>query len=241
MWTFGGYGIPLVGYLNGHGDFNFDSNNIYGQNNQLLCFDPTSEEWRNLKTLGTVHEPRFDFASTGCKVWMYGGCSVSDYVSYHNDLFQLNMVSLTWTEIQISLVKPLASCLCSLNAVTENQLLLHGGLSSTQDALDDTWVFDLLSLSWRQYLASRDHSRNGHTGNTCINSDVIIIGGESNPFDITRRVYNDVITFRLNPKSLQQMAIWTIYQHQDVLPWKLLPNQLKSLFTFPVLYARVGV
>ena len=238
LWTFGGHGFPLVGInLNGHGDFN-----RLGQNSQLFCFDPVSEEWRKLKTLGTP-EPRFSHASTIIrdKVWMYGGRSETQNGPdvYYDDLHQLNMVTLIWTEIETGHVKPQKCYTCSLNAITEHQLLLHGGLSSTYQSLNDTWIFDLLSLSWRQYPASRNPPRNGHTGTSSINSSVIITGGLHQDSNITYHVCNDVITLRLEPKSLQQMAVWTIYQHRDVLPWKLLPYQLIFLFTFPVIYGKV--
>ena len=225
LWTFGGFGESLAGYLDDHGDFDF----VRKENNQLLCYDPSSEEWQNPKPSGTVPGPRSYHATTivGDKVWMHG----------HNrggkcdELYQLDMVSLTWTEVQTGQFKP-ARALFSLNAITESQLVLYGGNSINDfESLNDTWIFDLASLSWKKYQATRGTPRCYHTGTACMNNNVTIIGGSAcgKP-----TIHNDTFSLRLEPKTLQMLAIQKIYQHQDVLSMELLPNSLKKLFLFPV-------
>ena len=87
-----------MGYLRDHGVF--DGN----YNNQLLCFDPCSCNWKNPEGFGTVPEPRRGQATTiiGYKVWMYGG---HFHGGKSNELFHLDMTGLTWTEIRTGQAK----------------------------------------------------------------------------------------------------------------------------------------
>ena len=242
LWTFGGHGLPLAGYLNDHGDF--QGKNI-GQNNQLLCYDPMSKDWRNPKPSGTIPKPRSKHRSAiiGDKVWTYGGLLNKPwpnlYHTYYDELYQLNMVSLTWTEIQTGQVKPPYRTRCSLTSVTENRIVLHGGECTSHESLKDTWILDLSSLSWKRYEASKGVSRTGHTGTACINTNIIIIGGNMSTRDENgiltyKQLYSDAFSVKLEPKTLQQVAIQKIYHHRDVLPWKVLPNSLKARLLFPV-------
>ena len=210
LWTFGGLGIPLVDYLNDHG--NFIGNDI-GENNQLLCYDPLSEHWRSLNPSGTIPEPRSEHASTiiGDKVWIYGGLCTNPYWLC-DEFYQLNMVSLTWTEIQFNSgqLKPPCRGMCSLTAVTENQIVLQGGRSASnpRESLNGTWILDVSSLSWKTYKLSKgDTPCIGQTGNACINSSIISIGGEMKHWDgdgpFSTWVYSGAYYLRLEPKTLQ--------------------------------------
>ena len=271
LWTFGGNGCPLEGYLNDNGEWND------GPNNQVLCFDPSSQKWTNPKCNGTAPCPRLGHASTivGDHVWMFGGTNFDFYL---NDLYQFDLISLTWTEIQTSLAKPVQRQFCSLNAVSEHQIVLHGGLSESSGSdkkQNDTWVFDLQSLSWKQHAANKKFTWCNHTGNTSLDRSVIVIGGlnkccsddnDDNVNDYDDYDYSNddddddyadddddddddgddydddcrndtcdcaqaVTIIRLEPKSLQQFAIWTISQNQSELPWEsCLPKSLIARF-----------
>ena len=244
LWTFGGFGPPLEGYLNDNGEW------IGGTNNQVLCFDPSSQEWMNPKCYGTIPSPRHGHATTvvGDHAWVFGGHSNSCL----NDLYQFDLLSLTWTEIQTPLTKPEKRKSCSLNAVSEHQIVVHGGYSKISEDLNDTWVFDLHTSSWKQYAADKKFTWNGHTGTTGLDRSVIIIGGvticcdyddddideDDKDVDEDRDCTDDkctcaqiVTTIRLEPKSLQHLAIRTINQNQKVLPWKsCLPKSLIDSF-----------
>ena len=243
LWTFGGFGLRLSDYLHDHGDF--EGRYSLGVNNQLLCFSPLSEEWRNPETSGTVPKPCSAHATTIIrdKVWMFGG-SCDSFTRGLNDLYQLDMVSLTWTEIQFLKLKPPCRVLCSLNAFTEHQLVLHGGESTIDhEVYNDTWIFDLLSMTWKKYTVSRGQPRAEHTGTEGLNGCVVIVGGHTyckndccTKNTHSRHVHDyvdSVITLRIEPKNLKQLAIQKICQHEDILHWKLLPNSLKALFRFP--------
>ena len=235
LWTFGGIGEPLKEYLHDHGDFNGSNDDV--ENNQLLFFNPYSEEWKNPNTFGTVPSPRESSAATitGNKVFVYGG--KSPFISrLFDDLYQLDMISLTWMEIQITHLRPPPRILCSFNALTEHNLVLHGGTWKPELKLNDTWMLDLSSLSWQKHITVNEHPRNSHSGTAGLNCSVIIIGGQlfcwNKPI---YHLYNDTVSVRLKPKTLRQLAIQKIYLNQDVLSFNLLPNSLTALFLFPAL------
>ena len=78
-------------YLHNHGDV------VDHRTNQLLCFDTTSKEWMNPECFGSVPSPRTRQAVTKIDdtVWLYGG---DNFPTSFDDLYELNMLSLTWTE-----------------------------------------------------------------------------------------------------------------------------------------------
>ena len=71
-----------------------------------------------------------------------------------------------------------------------------------------------------------DHSRESHNGVTCLNGCVIITGGGKNPQE-SYDVYATTFHVRLIPKSLQQLAMQSVFKHRNVVHWKCLPQKLK--------------
>ena len=219
LWTFGGTGTSPDGYLNELGDFNGS-----GINNQLLCFNVSKQEWKDVKSSGTKPEPRWCHATTiiNHNVWLYGGFV---RLRAHNDLYQLNLHSLVWSKIQTDQITPQKRSSCSLNTITNSQLLLHG---SNQPS---TWIFDVPTLTWKQQTIDNDHPRFGHTGTECMHGGVIIIGGKHADTTAPYRL----ICVKRNAKSLQQLAMKTIYEHRGILPWRALPKRLITQIMFPAI------
>ena len=242
LWVFAGKGpSPDLDddYLNDHGDSEGFKN--FAFNNQLLCFHPSIELWTNPQCSGSVPTPRSDHASTIISdiVWLFGGCNHNG--DYLGDMYELKMNSLTWSQIET--VQPLqphptARAFCTLTAVTYDKLVLHGGCVEYQPGMrttvvNDTWIMDLASHSWRQFTSREDHTRKCHTGSTGLNN-VIIIGGY-NEFDITYyKVWNNTLNVMLGPKSLQQVAMQAIHKHRNKLPVDCLPKKLLSLLGISV-------
>ena len=237
LWIFGGRGPSPVNYLNDYGDF------INRYNNQLLHFNPSAttdnEKWTNVKSTGTVPSPRCGQATTalGDNVWMYGGAS--DQSTASNDLYELNMRSLTWTHIQTGQIKPHYS-FCSLNATTDCRIVLHGAPShftDTHPSFNDTWVLDLTTKTWQAYTSRMGQWRQLHTGSQGIHNSIVIIGGgyftQFHRF-IAHRHSKCVFKVMLEPKSLKQLAIQIIHKHQHSLPWRLLPKKLSELLHWVV-------
>ena len=228
LWIFGGCGLSPVGYLNDYGDFD-ESTRI---NNQLLCFNPSCKEWTNPQCAGSVPSPRDCCASAimGHKVWLYGG----NNGSYNgiDELLELNMHSLTWTQIQIHEPKPQAHYCCTMHVISDSRLVLHGGAlpnggNHRYKTSSDTWILDLSTQAWRQYKSTKDHSRGSHKGITGLNGCVIITCGGKDPRE-SSDVYATTFHVMLAPKSLQQLAMQSIFKHRSVLRWKYLPQKLKT-------------
>ena len=77
------------GYLHQKGEFD-----EFGVNNQLLCFDPSGQEWTNLRSSGTIPKHRYSHATatTDNKLWLYGGLNI--FCGELDDLYQLDFPTL---------------------------------------------------------------------------------------------------------------------------------------------------
>ena len=225
LWIFGGYGPPMDGYLNKHGDFEMDPwIPGFGSNNQLLCFNTLCNKWTNPECSGSVPAPRFCHAVTVIqdKVWLYGG---NRLILLSDDLYELSMHSLAWTKIQTGHPKPHRCDCSSLNAVSGDKLLQHAGWTEHLGALNETWIFDIQSKTWKQYTGRKDHPRRDHKGTIGLNNSVIVTGGgkdRNDPYD----VYTITYYIMLEPKTLQQLTMKTIYNNQTRIQWKVLPKKL---------------
>ena len=227
LWIFGGYGYRSApdNNLNEFGDFSGRTIRNHRCNNQLLCYNPTSKEWTNLKCLGSVPEPRHKCATAIAKdrVWMFGGRNVVGTI--FNDLHELNMHSFTWIKIQPDQTRPQGRYSSTFNSIFGIQLVLHGGSARSNDSnvsLNDTWIFDLPSQSWRQYKCSADHHPWDYKGIKGIADNIIIIGGRST----CHAAYNFTFHLQLGPKTLQQLAMKTVWKHRTELQWRCLPKKL---------------
>ena len=230
LWVFGGYGSPLDIYINEYGDFAM--NTIYGDdqgaNNQLLCYDPSTQKWTNPECSGSVPLPRFNHASSVIqnKVWLLGGAN--ENCRDLDELFQFDMNSLIWTQIESGLIKPDSlNCMkYSLTAISETELILvnvfwEGSCHSYYSSV--AWIIYLTSQSWKQYTSPRDHRRWYNAVVSGVNRSVIVTGGYKG---CTGGSYMPTYHVMLEPKSLQQLAMKTIYNQRIVIPWKCLPTKL---------------
>ena len=222
LWIFGGWGLSPVGEnLNDYGYYHESCNN------QLLQFNFVTKEWTNMKCLGEVPSPRerHVITITGNTVWLYGGRQLNN--DFFDDLYQLDMYTLTWTQVQTGHPKPEGHNRCTLNAITDKQLVLHGGIKDVWTVLNDTWILDLPSKTWRRHTSEEDDPRVLHTGFSGISNDVIIIGGIKENIACHQNSFH----VRLEPKMLQQLAMKVVYKHQDDLSYwkKCLPKKLTEL------------
>ena len=234
LWIFEGECNVTHSYLNDYGDFAPTVWQDTSFTNQLLCFNPSHKQWSSPKCTGSIPAPRSGHAAAvlGSEVWLYGGYGGTVAQNMFDDLYKLNMCSFTWTLIQTDYPKPQGRSFTSLTAVSHNKLVLHAGSQSTCmyfPSLDDTWILDLGSQKWQNYTSATDHPpRSLHTGSVGINSSAIVTGisryypPSSCDGNIT------TIHVMLEPRSLQQLALQTIYDHSDDLPWKCLPEKLIS-------------
>ena len=233
VWTFGGFGRSPNGYLNNHGDYN--AHGRYGENNQLLCYDPGNQKWTNPLCFGDVPFPRKDHATalTQDSIWLFGGIWGTSNLHRGYELFQLNMNTITWTNlepVQPCYMRPHAFWQGTLTPATNNELVLHGSYdkSNYSFTLSDTWILDLTSHIWRPYTQRNDHIRLYHTASCNLNNGIIIIGG-SKGAGSAYDPYNNIFHVMLEPKSLQKLAAQTVYTHQTELSCNFLPKKLIGL------------
>ena len=220
LWVFGGFGPGLFGYLNDSGE------RIGGWNNQPLSFDPSNQQWRNLRSYGAIPSPRAGHASTtgGHKAWFYGGNTTTVF----DDLYELNMSSLIWTHILSGPPAPKGCYASALNNISGSKRVLHGG-GDVNRVVNDTWILDIPSLTWKQYKSNTDHVRWYHSSPVGVNGCSVIIGGTMERQD-RYDDYSTLFLIMLEPRSLQQLAIQMILKHRAELPLHNFPRKLIILF-----------
>ena len=228
LWIFGGHArLSMDGYLSDHGDI------MAYYTNQLLCYNPRTQTWTNPQCFGDVPSPRIDpgIAIMKDKAWLFGGRSRIHGML--DDFFELDILSRTWTEIQTGQTKPERCHLPCFIAISDRQLLLHGGYNH-ECTFHDTWIMDLSSHTWKklpvEVKVTRYHEMYYPTHLGCcrvVNKNVVIFGDLTRNKDPNQR---NISTFHvmLEPRSLQQLAMKLIYSLRDVIPWQRLPRKLIS-------------
>ena len=222
LWAFGGKGESPIGFLNDHGDYDF------WLNNQLLCFDPTCQEWTNPACSGSVPPPVAAHAATIItdNIWQFGG--FGSFRVDVDDLYMLNMPSLSWTKIEAGYPWPNSRSFSTFTALTYSLLVLHGGYNGKNDCTM-IWILDLSTLSWKELKSVVNLPRTGHTCTRDINSNAVVIGGDYDLDDDLSYTPVENLHMKLEAKSLQQLAIQTIHKNRNELPLETLPKKLSSL------------
>ena len=154
---------------------------------------------------------------------MYGGYRSTPFNVNSGDLYdlyELNMLTLLWTQIQTS-VPALLTRSALLSQITENHLGLYSRLSFKE--LPTMWIFNVKSHKWRQYpIPDETNHRFGHTAITGLNSDVVILGGKM----YNRKQNKPLLSVKMMPKSLQQLAMRIIFANRTLLSCHSLPTKL---------------
>ena len=226
IWIFGGLGIwtGTDGYIDTYGDFDrHRTHYMYAYNNQLFSCDLSIfETWTNVECLGDVPSPRSHASSAiiNEKGWLYGGSVARGLL---HDLYELNILSLTWTQINISTSMPMLmmSSTITVTAATAYQLVVRG--VSLQTRSFGTWIVNTKSNHWEEYSVSGEKCYNcfykATTGLTC---DVINIVAHSS----VCKCHKSALLVMLEPRSLQQLAMKIIHEYRTTLPWQSLPQSL---------------
>ena len=139
------------------------------------------------------------------KVWIFGG--KDSEMSQLEDFFELNMLSYTWTKIQTGHHRPhvhASSMHLSLNALSETELLLY---AEDNDLNHRTWILDLPSQTWKNLTKFNRPICSSSTVFIGVNRCIYIIISDAGP----------MFCMRLEPKSLQQLALQTISKYRSEL------------------------
>lgn len=277
LYIFGGYGSPNVEHINQLIDkqpnlhFTRDSTSAWsyrrGWNNQLVEYDPVTNQWNWPTYSGGCPSARAAHAGAlmGDIYYIFGG---RDHQCRLNDLYSLDMKTKVWSKIttkitpiqqqQLSTIqhssdnnnivsssnsqqdnsetKPQGRSWTSFTPISSDTIVLYGGFSQEETALDDCWLFNIQHETWTRVPLLLSKPRLWHTGVRSPYDEIIIYGGSAttvHSIDIkgTTRLYCDeLLTLRLSPKTLVRSAldsVAAVYYNSESINY--LPSNLQSL------------
>ncbi|KAK3093369.1 hypothetical protein FSP39_014659, partial [Pinctada imbricata] len=117
-----------------------------GCSNDIHIFSPVMENWYQPIVKGDKPLARSGHSATLIdeKLVIFGGW---DAPICYNDLHILDMCFVEWTKPTVNGTPPLPRSWHASCALSNNRILIHGGYDGNQ-ALDDTHIFSLSTLSW---------------------------------------------------------------------------------------------
>jgi hypothetical protein len=150
--------------------------------NDLHIFDTASFTWITTKTHGQAPSPR---SGHSCVLYgtnmlfVFGG---GNDMKLFNDLFVLNIDSMTWAKIQPKgTLEPVKRIHHTAN-VLANKMILFGGIITEQDKQHDLMLFDLEDFRWDYQVLSTDTKSPpnlmGHTSVLSEDSKMWVVGGK---------------------------------------------------------------
>lgn len=115
-------------------------------NNQLFCYDPSSNRWE-WPSMANAPSPRAAHTTFVCgdAVFLFGGRLVDERL---NDLHVLDMRSMQWTQVHDAATGEAANGLPSgrswhsLTRISQTAAVLFGGYDSDWTPLGDCWLLD---------------------------------------------------------------------------------------------------
>ena len=252
VYLFGGYGPPPT--QDGRSGISWQVDELLddvgfrarGWNNQLVVYNPETNEWEWPNTYGEAPGPRAAHAADvnveERYVLVFGGRFGPNRM---NDLYHLNLDTLKWTMLQPATDDDLAydfSCPIgrswhTLSHVSGNNFIVFGGYSSKELTLGDCWKFhlnprDFSRSYWKRmrYLESKER-RIWHKS-VLVNGTVMAVGGFGTKCPVGSSRVNHgagIVHLQMSPRSLQSLALdaTCLHVHRHKLQ-----DQLKSV-AFP--------
>ncbi|XP_064600736.1 LOW QUALITY PROTEIN: kelch domain-containing protein 2-like [Liolophura sinensis] len=201
---------------------------------KLLIFDTVTNTWSNPKCKGVVPVARAAHAAARVdnRVFVFGGRNLEQRLG---DLYELNLSTLTWSkELQPIGNRPCGRSWHTLTKISGPRLFLYGGYTQDKKPLGDAWLFDVNLVQWTKLRRSMEHPRLWHTCCVTPDEDILVFGGCSTDIlsllsDI--RHCNDILEFRLSPKSLLRLCLDAAFTHRAVCNegWEVLPQHLQAI------------
>lgn len=185
---------------------------------EMWAFDDVCGTWRNLASRGPSPRGRALVAADADAVWLFGGrwrasgSSSGDYTMY-DDLWRFDVSTELWTEIDVPAgPRGRADGAMTYDAAT-HQLILFGGNASPDgtffEALDDTWIFDIATETWREVATpARPSPRLYHaqTFDASRGTMVIYGGGDNDAFNPAIPYMGDLWSFAVDTESWTLLA-----------------------------------
>ena len=183
LWTFGGTCSEPQDGFDRHGEelclhSKPFTTMAHSYCNQLNVFDPESRVWQNKKSKGRIPSPRAFMAQeiVGKNALLYGGsCNYERF----SQLYQLDIKTLTWTEIHIGRgMAPRPFDICTFTALPNNRLLLYGSHNDyiKPESPRPLWIFYVTTESWTEFEGKENYDRCEHTA-TRVNNSILVVGG----------------------------------------------------------------
>jgi len=165
--------------------------------NDVAVFDMVGNQWLAVSISGNPPAPRaFHTASVDTYMhvmYVYGGSNDADYFS---DLYALDLVTLTWTQISPANGSsvPVARAYHSAVINSIGVMIVFGGLGSASQGLDDVACFDTTTGLWWSCLAAHSPSgpgaRYGHSAVISPLEQITIFGGRDKSGDATNDIWD---------------------------------------------------
>ena len=201
-----------------------------GWHNALVSYSHQSDSFHWPVFRGSLPSPRAGAAvcSAGQEVFIFGGRARQRRL---NDLYRLDLVSLTCslvhTDTNPELFGPASSLVPaprSLHSLTydgEGRLVLYGGLGQLSAPLNDCWVLEVETETWREQELGYDHGevRCWHSALLGRHQEVFIHSGLTQEFYLTRTDLDDHcedflrLKFGATTRSLKKLALESVIKH----------------------------
>lgn len=246
MYIFGGYGKPpSIEYQEKSIQFDIDPMfENHGWLNQFPAYNIHNNSWEWPSYTGTPPSPRAAMAHVQIehRIFIFGGRAKEGRL---NDLYELNMTSLTWSKIMMNTpyISPVGR---SWHAMTnakikdEDHIILYGGLDNEQRALNDCWTINLKKKQpiWKRHSHLEQEGRLYHRIVCVQKYKIVIVGGITNDIlagEPTKHA-TQTIKFNLAPLSLKHIAMADIVNNisiqrisSDSIPYHLVEEIRKGI------------
>lgn len=101
--------------------------------------------------------------------------------------------------------KPAGRSFASFTPISDEEIILFGGIDSQDTILDDCWMYNISNTRWTQLDLRNQHPRLWHSGSRTKNNELVVIGGScTNKVD---EFCCDILSISLEPKSLKRLAL----------------------------------
>ncbi len=223
---FGGFCRPLTKENETNGEFcRFRRQHLEGWTNGICILDFSEDDrikWKYPEVKGQKPLPRAAHACTeiGNRGFVFGGRWKNQRL---NDMFWLDLDTFEWHMIEYKSIAPCGRSWHSLNRLSNDRILLYGGIDTDGHVLSDMWIFNITESTWNEIQDVHSRLREfaprvWHTAvNTHEEGEVVIFGGGTSLVLGEPQNCNTVAVFRANPRRLKHLCIEKVVEYWPIL------------------------
>ena len=201
------------------------------------CFyelDLLTWEWTKLKPENNLPSARDSHTAVLIEndVYIFGGSGST--IKQNDEFHKFNINTRSWKRIAAEGTQPRGRESHTATVLYGKYMVIYGGLESHQDAVTNTYVYDLEKQKWSLVIRKagpRPKPRDSH-GACCIQDYVYIFGGQGNDeqLDDDERHYevyfNDLFRFKIEVDGGNFYSVW-----EELKPFGPKPSKRASLST----------